>query len=71
MQRKEKAMGLKMTEIPRLDKRARPEYLSCISVSDEVHARVKEVSRKTGYTMRETAEVLLEYAIDDIEWEKP
>lgn len=64
-------MGLKMTEIPRLDKRARPEQLSCISVSDEVHAMVKEVSRKTGYTMRETADLLLEYAMDNIEWEKP
>ena len=63
-------MGLKMTEIHRLD-REKPEYLSCISVSEEVHARVKEVSKKTGYTIRETADLLLEYAMDDIEWEKP
>lgn len=63
-------MGLKMREVHRTE-REKPDSLTCISVSDEVHAKVKDISRKTGYTMRETADLLLEYAMDNIEWEKP
>lgn len=39
-----------------------------ISVSEETHDKVKEIAKKTGYSMKDMGEILVKYAVDNIEW---
>ena len=44
-------------------------YHKVLSVSEETHDRVKEVAERTGYTLKDMGEVLVKFALDNIEWE--
>lgn len=41
-----------------------------VNITREKHEQVQEISNKTGYRIKEVVDMLLEYAIENIEWEE-
>lgn len=40
-----------------------------INISDEVYEMTVEISQKSGLRMRDVLDMLMEYALDNVEWE--
>lgn len=43
--------------------------MSSVNVRQETHDKVKAVARRAGYTQTEMADRLINYALENIEWE--
>ena len=62
-------MKLKLRDINAPEPLSTMRYHKVLSVSEETHDRVKEVADRTGYTLKDMGEVLVKFALDNIEWE--
>lgn len=40
-----------------------------INISDEVHERAVEISEKSGLRLRDVIDMLMAYALDNVEWD--
>lgn len=61
-------MTLKLRNVQAPEPLSNMRYHKAIAVSEETHERVKAIAKKSGYTMKDMGEVLIKYALDNIEW---